>query len=98
MWVSNGRALAPPWISCSIGVSTSVKPRACSESRTLRTTVGARVRDVAGFRSHDQVDVAGPDPRLGVGQALVLVGQRAERLAGDLQRLGTHGQLAALAW
>ena len=42
MWVSNGRALAPPWMSCRIGVSTSVKPRRASESRTLRTTV-ARV-------------------------------------------------------
>ena len=39
MWVSNGRAFAPPWTSCRIGVSTSVKPRACRESRTLRTIV-----------------------------------------------------------
>ena len=42
MCVSNGRALAPPWIAWRIGVSTSVNPRACRESRTLRTTV-ARV-------------------------------------------------------
>ena len=77
MWVSNGRAFAPPWISCRTGVSTSVKPRPWSESRMLRTTVDAGVRHVAGFWSHDQVDVACADPSLGVGETLVLVGQWA---------------------
>ena len=34
MWVMNGRALAPPCSACSIGVSTSMKPRSCSVDRT----------------------------------------------------------------
>ena len=42
MWVTNGRAFAPPWMTCSIGVSTSTKPRRCSESRTLCTIVERR--------------------------------------------------------
>ena len=58
----------------------------------------ARVGDVACLGPHDQVDVARPHPGLGVGEALALVGQRPQRLAGELQRLGAHGQLAVSAW
>ena len=43
----------------------------------------ARPDEVAGFGVHREVDVAGPDPRLLVGQALPLVGQRAQALAGQ---------------
>ena len=43
---------------------------------------------------HDQVDVPRPDARLGVGQALVLVGQRPQRLAGQQHRVGADRQLA----
>ena len=48
MWVTNGRALAPPWIACSIGVSTSRKPRAamvcadCHDHRRLRASTMRR--------------------------------------------------------
>ena len=52
------------------------------------------VGDVARLRSDDQVDVAGADPGLGVGQSLVLVRQRPQRLAGQLQRRRLHRQLA----
>ena len=51
MWVVNGRALAPPCTGCSIGVSTSRKPRACSSSRIDRMTVllVSAMRRVAGL-------------------------------------------------
>ncbi len=32
-WVTNGRAVAPPGIGCSIGVSTSTKPSSVSLRR-----------------------------------------------------------------
>ncbi len=38
MWVRNGRAFAPPWIVCRIGVSTSRKPRPSRVLRTARIT------------------------------------------------------------
>ena len=65
MCVTNGRAAAPPCCVCSIGVSTSMKPRACEASRAATaTTVGAR-RDVSrAAGAHDEVDVALPDAGL----------------------------------
>ena len=86
MWVSNGRAFAPPWISCRIGVSTSTKPRPLQRVADAAHDGRARVGDVAGLGADDQVDVAASDPGLGVGQALVLVGQRPQRLAGQRRR------------
>ncbi len=47
-----------------------------------------------GPRVDDQVHVALPDPRLGVGQPGVLVGQRPQRLGGDRERVRQHRQLA----
>ena len=37
MWVMNGRALAPPCIRCSIGVSTSMNSRPSRKSRSAAT-------------------------------------------------------------
>ena len=62
----------------------------------MLTGSGARVRHLAGFWPHDQIDVAGSHPSLGVGEALVLVRQRPDRLAGDLERFGADGQFTAL--
>ena len=39
LWVTNGRAAAPPCCTCSIGVSTSTNPRRWNSSRMVRTTV-----------------------------------------------------------
>ncbi len=44
-WVTNGRAEAPPWIVCSIGVSTSRYSCAANVARRLAFTA-ARVRTV----------------------------------------------------
>ena len=41
--VLNGLAAAPPCITCSIGVSTSINSRALNVSRSERITVG-RIR------------------------------------------------------
>ena len=38
MWVRNGRAFAPPWMVCRIGVSTSRNPSPSRVSRTARIT------------------------------------------------------------
>ena len=89
-WVTNGRAAAPPASFCSIGVSTSRKPRRCK-----RVTQRAHHRDaLAGhrprLRPHDQVDVALPYPRLLV-HLLVRHRQRTQRLGRHLPRIGQHG-------
>ena len=53
--------------------------------------------DAARVGVDDEVDVALADPGLRVGEAGVLVGQRAQRLARQLPRRREHRQLAALA-
>ena len=85
MWVSNGRAFAPPWIELEdrrLDLDEAARVQRVADAAHDRR---ARVGDVARLGPHDQVDVALPDARLGVGQPLVLVGQRAQRLAGDLR-------------
>ena len=42
----------------------------------------------------DQIEVAPPLPKFGIGQALVLLGRRGDRLAQQFQVLGEDGQLA----
>ncbi len=60
------------------------------------TTAGRSRAMVPRVRSHDQVDVALPDPRLlRELSALVEVGQRAQRLGGDGPRVREDRQLAA---
>ena len=95
MWVRNGRALAPPCTGCSIGVSTSRKPRppGTRARRARRRRAGRSI--VAGVGVDDQVEVALPHPGLGVGQPAALVRQRAQALGGDRPVGGEHGQLAA---
>ena len=44
---------------------------------------------------HDQVDVALPEPRVDVGEAVPLVGQRPQRLRKQLERADLHRQLTA---
>ena len=46
MWVTNGRAAAPPCSVCSIGVSISMNPLLWNSSRMLRTAA-ARVRTMS---------------------------------------------------
>ena len=87
-------AFAPPGIGCSIGVSTSMKPcstmkRRIDESALLRATKRARARLVG-----DQVDVALPVLLLRVGDAVELVGQRAQALGQQAQPLDPDRQLA----
>ena len=54
----------------------------------------AQVGDVAGRGPHDEVDVPHPHPGLGVGEAEPLVGQRAQRLRGQRERVRVDAQLA----
>ena len=93
MWVRNGRALAPPWMVCRIGVSTSRKPCPCRVSRTARIAAdrAASWRRAAGV--HGQVEVALAHLGLGVGEATVLVGQRAQRLGGQRPAPGLDREL-----
>ena len=98
MWVRNGAALAPPCTCCRIGVSTSRKPRPPSESRSDFTTALRGLEQSAGLGVDGQVDVALPDPGLGVGQALPLVRQRVQALAGHPPVRREQRQLAACGW
>ena len=94
MWVRNGRAFAPPWICCRIGVSTSRKPLPYRVSRIACSTPAAGPDQVTGLGVHREVDISGPDPRLLVGQTLPLVGQRAQALA-DQPPAAHHQRLGA---
>ena len=96
MCVTNGRAAAPPCSVCSIGVSTSRKPRASKRlAQRPRRRPARSARHVARLRADDEVDVALADPRLLGLSALVLVRQRPQRLGGERPRVGQHRQLAA---
>ena len=95
--VANGRADAPPWMVCSIGVSTSRYP--CGRVGRAQARDGGRARTHRGARrlARDQVEVALAHARL-VAQlgALVEVRQRQQRLGRDLPGAGEHAELAAL--
>ena len=97
LWcVTNGRAAAPPAMACSVGVSTSTKPRS---SRMLRmaATIFERPRNV-GQRLGvvEQVEVALPVAQLDVGHAVPLLGGRQQGLGQERQAVGEDGQLAGL--
>ena len=70
MWVTNGRAAAPPCSSLQHRRLDLDEAAAGGTTRAATRTTAARSRThVAGLRPHDQVDVALPDPGL--------LGQRA---------------------
>jgi len=56
----------------------------------------ASAEDVAARLVHDQVEVAPPVARFGVGEPVPLVGQRPQRLHQQPQRLDAHRELAGL--
>ena len=89
-------AAAPPTIACSIGVSTSRKPRLSRKRRMLRTIAAALAEHLAHLGVDHQVDVALAVADLDVRQAVPLLGQRPRRLGQDLHALGHDGQLAGL--
>lgn len=55
---------------------------------------GAGPYDVPCLGARDEVEVAAPDPGLGVGEALALVGEGAQALAGELPGADHEGRLA----
>ncbi len=95
MWVTNGRAFAPPCTACSIGVSTSANPRRTNASRTARTAVLRLSTTSRASSVDDQVQVALPHPGVRVGEPGVHVGQRAQALRGHPPGRHAHRQLAA---
>ena len=96
-WVVNGRAAAPPRSECIIGVSTSRKPRASRNSRMCATSAVRAAEDLAHLGVGDQVEVALAVAGLDVGQAVPLLGQRAQRL-GERQELGRGQRSARRSW
>ena len=93
-WVTNGRATAPPGMTCIIGVSTSMKS---SASRKLRRNCTMRLRErntCAAVVVDDQVHVALAVAALDVGEPVPLVGQRTQRLDEQPQALDPHRELA----
>ena len=85
-WVTNGRAWAPPASTCSTGVSTSMKPSASQRAPEAGDDRVADLERPAGLLVDDQVGVALAEAGVGVGQAVPLVGQRADRLGQQLER------------
>ena len=80
--VTNGRAAAPPWSSLQHR-RLDLEVTRGGERRAHRAEHGcARSLTISRASAFDdQVDVALPDPRFGVGEAVVLVRQRPQALA-----------------
>ena len=74
---------------CSTGVSTSTKPRSASVAPDGGDRGEADLEDPAGVLVDDQVDVALAVAGVDVGEAVPLVGQRAQRLGQQLERAST---------
>ena len=94
MCVRNGRAAAPPCTVCSIGVSTSRKPRAVQAGAQRRHHGRPLAHRAPGLVAHDQVDVATADPQF-LAHRLVRHRQRPQRLGGQLPGVGEDRELAA---
>src|ERR1700709_2013659 len=94
-WVLNGRAVAPPGITCIIGVSTSRKPRASRNPRIPFTIAPPASKTRRGpplwARSGWRWRVVGG--RLDVGQAVPLLGQRPHGLREEGQVVHLERQL-----
>ena len=92
----NGRAAAPPAMACSVGPSTSTNPRPASVLRIDCTIFVRRKKRLQHAVGVDQIEIPHPLPQLGIGQALVLLRRRGDRLGEELQVLGEDRQLARL--
>ena len=60
-----------------------------------RDDAAAPPQSLAALRVHDQVEIALPVAQLDIGQPVILLGKRAQRLGQHRQMLGVDGQLAA---
>ncbi len=94
-WVLKGRAVAPPGMTCIIGVSTSRKPRSSRKRRRARDQPRPHLEDRPALGVGRQVEVALAVAGLDVGQAVPLLGQRPQRLGEQHQVVDQQRQLAA---
>ena len=97
LWcVMKGRALAPPAMVESIGVSTSSVPVAVEDAAEGLDYLRALAEDVAHLGVRDEVGVALAVADLHVLEAVVLLGHRAQRLREKREAAHRERQLAAL--
>ena len=96
-WVANGRAAAPPCTVCSTGRLDLDEAGAVQHVADRAHDAGPLVHHATAVGVDDEVDVALADAQLGVGQPVVLVGQRPQRLAGEHPLARQHAELAATA-
>ena len=71
-----------------------MKPRVVERAAEAGDDLVAHVERPPGVGVDDEVDVALAEPGVGVGQAVPLVGQRAQRLGEQLEAVDLHRQLA----
>ena len=71
-----------------------MKPRSCERAPEAGDHLVADLERAAGLLVDDQVGVALAEPGVGVGQAVPLVGQRADRLRQQLEAVDLDAQLA----
>ena len=93
LWcVTNGLALAPPARVCIIGVSTSRNLLLVEVLTEKRNDLRPLPEQVAGLVAHDQVEVSLTIARLDIGQAMELLGQRAQGFHQQPQGVGRDAE------
>ena len=88
----------PAELVVSTGVSTSTKPAVGELAPDRRHRGEADREHASGVFVHDEVDVALPEAGVDVGEAVPLVGERAQRLGQQLEAVDLDRQLALAGW
>ena len=94
IWVTNGRAAAPPVLVLQHRRLDLEKPAGVQRLPQRPIDCGTQFHRPTGLRPHDQVHVALPDPGV-LGQRLVSDRQRPDGLGGELPAVGQHAEFAA---
>ena len=95
-WVMKGRAVAPPEMVLSTGVSTSMKPARVQEAADVADELAADLEVAAALVAHDEVHVALAVLELDVGHAVELLRQGAQALGEQRHALDMDADLAGL--
>ena len=94
-WVTNGVANPPDGTWCSTGVSTSMNPRASSDSR-IDWMISTLCHHRSGLLVDDEVDVALAVALLHIDQAMPLLREGSQTLGEKAELLHLDAEFAAL--
>ena len=92
--MTKGRAAAPPYSGCIIGVSTSMKPRSSSCRRSDAITLARVTKALANVGIRDQIEVALAVARLDVFEAMPLLRHGKQRLREEVEPVDVDAELA----